>query len=172
MADQTYTYKDLILAYVKANFVEHHHPEAKDYYQRLLPALEEGIGIKLSHQGLSPVQADCMTLFQHVARLYGATLRSFLDFLSNSFEKSTIRAMGDDGEAVARHLDQFRVNIQLSLKPLHATLDDLFHLMFGEVDTKISSAELLALGMDNGVHRWQSGWFLAYQQYGRWLTPR
>lgn len=168
----TYTYESLIDANIRANFEHYPHPEFKGYYQRLLTALEDGFGIKLSEEGLSEEQIACFRNFELLARSYAPTRQTIREYSDTNMAHHTIESLDDDGKAAVEHIKQIKLQIDKLLPPLSQTLDDLFFLMFGEIETEISSDMLRRMGFDDRekyVLDCLESWDLMDRHYSRYF---
>ena len=146
MSDKVYDYKALIEAYINANYKNYVHQDFYDYYKELFEKLTEVFGITLHHTdsqlrgGDSAQKANALMLFNATARRYvtiGTPWDGFLEGshrLDEIYEKYGLRLLEMAKESEEIYL---------------ALLDDLFHIIYGQVETVVTSEMLRNNGFDD-----------------------
>ena len=145
----TYNYQSLIQAYVNTHRTDFRHPEFRDYYRRLLTALEQAFGVSLNGDGLSDakqvfwhvfensVKACCHT--HHIITIHRDSLRS--RYFLQEIVKNRTNVPGDM-DALIQH---GRENLDLHFSILY----ELFNLIYGTTEIEVTSNDLLQLGFDD-----------------------
>jgi hypothetical protein len=148
---QQYDYRALIEAYIDAQRPPYPHEDFRTFARGLLSALERAFGISISSMD-GVRNAECSPLwmlFRAAAFSYVKLSTPRSGFLEDSLITFRLRQLGEQGakvEAIEREIDELTLaNREAHLK----LLNTLFVLLWGQVDTVITSDTLRDQGFDD-----------------------
>lgn len=152
---KTYTYESLIHTYIETQR-DQIHSDLSTYYAALLTALEDAFEIALSekriYQPETPAQAQALWLmFADAVGSYLAIRTPWETFLESGALLHRLPHWGKDGQKMFEYA--YRISgIAKENQAVHLEMIyHLFAMMYGEVDTVVTSADLLAYGFDDSV---------------------
>ncbi|MEM6284675.1 MAG: hypothetical protein AAF787_20975 [Chloroflexota bacterium] len=153
MSQQTYTYKSLIAAYIETQ-KKQVHPDFDRYYEAHLDALERAFDLPLSEKrmfadGAPPRAQGLWIIFADAVASYVSIRTPWETFLESGAVLHRLQGWGEHKQRVFEYA--YRISgIAKENRAVHMEMIvHLFHMMHGEVDGVVTSADLLALGFDD-----------------------
>jgi hypothetical protein len=181
MKNRTYTYKDVVNAYVLWYIAQTRwHEDFKTYYDALMAALEQLFGVcmtdkkqrvdktRLAEQ-YNAVPYDPNNLSDQLALLQAiensSTLWSLFDDTAEFLHRANVgsgwlmggpytallafKAQNEQANLVRNLWDDAAQQFRMVQNTYRQMLYELFVLLFGRIETVVTSADLLALGVDD-----------------------
>ncbi|MEL6268214.1 MAG: hypothetical protein AAFV33_01795 [Chloroflexota bacterium] len=153
MSQQTYTYKSLIEAYIETQ-KKQPHPDFDRYYDARLDALERAFDLPLSEKrmfadGAPPRAQGLWIIFADAVASYVSIRTPWDTFLESGAVLHRLQGWGQHKQKMFEYA--YRISgIARENQAVHLEMIELlFHMMHGEVDTVVTSDDLLELGFDD-----------------------
>jgi hypothetical protein len=144
-----YNFKILIEAYVYTRRESFIHDDFKIYYSALLAKLEELFGIQISFEKLSPEKKPLWMLFQSTIYSLLSIRTPWSGFLDETLVVSRLKECGEYEESIYQFSKLIMQAAHTSEEAHHQMLYALFKCIFGDVNTVITSEQLLIAGFDD-----------------------
>jgi hypothetical protein len=149
MPNQTYTYKSLIHTYINTHRQDFPHEDFTNYYVGLLAALENAFGI--SFNGNKTPKPVLWMLFRSTVTSYLQIRHPWSTFLEAGLLHIRLENAGDAGEHIKAYSRKL-AKLADESRQLHMTmLDELFEMIYGKIDTVVTSEELRQAGFDDNA---------------------
>jgi hypothetical protein len=148
--DKRYDRSALIQAYITANEPYQLHDNFKRFYTERLAALEHAFGLSLSSDGVRNAEYHALWMLFH------ATVESYLsirtprsNFLDDSLINEKLAELGARADSIGTYEALIIQATETSYAAHLGMLDELFKLLWGEIDTVVTSEQLRQLGFDD-----------------------
>jgi hypothetical protein len=152
---RTYTYHDLIDAYIRTQQDAIHH-DFTDYYGTLLATLERGFGLILSEPRIWSEEAEpnaqaLWMVFASAVSSYNHLRTPWETILEHGAMLHRIRQWGDRGDVVFREVSEIAGLVRQNQHAHRRLIEQLFLMMYGPIDQVLTSADLLKQGFDDSL---------------------
>lgn len=150
MSTKQYDRAAFIRAYIDANQLDYLHEDFKTYYTGLLDALQQAFDITFSLQDVRNREfAALWVLFHATVRSYQNIRTPRSGFTDDTLLNVKLEQLGERGEAIISLEETIRETAASNKETHLKLLDELFLLLWGPVNTVVTSDELLEIGFDD-----------------------
>lgn len=146
-----YEWKDLLDAYMKASRRHHIHEDFSKYYKAQRAALEQAFGVTISMNEVRDPSVRALWFpFQGTLASYLSIQTPWDNVLEDSLTNRVIdERLGERGKRIRRLESDVSQAIQLS-KAMHLELlEELFNVLWGPINSAVTSEDLLQQGFDD-----------------------
>ena len=150
MCTKQYDRTAFIRAYIDASQLDYLHEDFRTYYKGLLDALQRAFDITFSLNGVRNREAAALwVLFHATVRSYQNIQTPRSGFIEDTLLNSTLDRLGERGEPIVALEETIRTTATSNKETHWRLLDELFLLLWGPVDTVVTSKDLLEIGFDD-----------------------
>jgi hypothetical protein len=147
--DKRYDRAALIQAYI-ATKEPYGHDDFKRFYAERLAALERAFGLSLSHDGARNREyAALWMLFRATADSYLSIRTPRSNFMDDSLINVKMESLGTRADSINTYEALIIRATETSREAHLHMLDELFKVLWGEIDTVVTSKQLRKLGFDD-----------------------
>jgi hypothetical protein len=150
--DKRYDRAALIQAYIDTQRPKYVHDDFKRFYTERLAALERAFDVRLNFEAAKNIENRALwTLFHATAKSYLSvrTPRSY--FLEDTIVNSALDRLGDQARSMHTYEALIGRATETSREAHLHMLDELFTLLWGEIETVVTSERLRQLGFDDSL---------------------
>lgn len=151
MPSKIYDYKALVDAFYEAKHGEFNwvHPDIADYNRGFLTVLEAKFGLSLDFQLATGRRAALLHLFANSAKSLSAGEAPLSAYKEAGLFVTILENSGPAGQRFLESNAEIYLENEVGRDFHRQMLYDLFVIIFGEIETTITSEDLLAAGFDD-----------------------
>lgn len=148
--EKRYDRAALIQAYIQAHEPYQIHDNFKRFYAERLAALEQAFGLSLSSDGVRIAENHALWMLFHAAvKSYLSIRTPRSNFLDDTLINVKLERLGARADAIAAYETAIMQAVETSRAAHLGLLDELFTLLWGEIDIVVTSEQLQQLGFDD-----------------------
>jgi hypothetical protein len=150
MMETRYDRAALIQAYIQAHEPYQLHDNFKRFYDERLAALEQAFGLRLSSDGVRNAEYHALWMLFHAAvKSYLSIRTPRSNFLDDTLITVKLDRLGARADAIAAYEARIVQAAESSRAAHLGLLDELFQILWGEIDTVVTSEQLRQIGFDD-----------------------
>jgi hypothetical protein len=149
--EKRYDRAALIQAYI-ATKEPYGHEDFKRFYAERLAALERAFGLSLASEGVRNTEYNALwMLFRAAVDSYLSIRTPGSGFMDGSLIMRQLEKLAERAQPLIDHSDAITAATDASRQAHLGMLDELFKVLWGEIDTVVTSEQLRQLGFDDAL---------------------